>query len=153
MKNQTEFVEALGPHVVLDCYGCDPWRLASLEEVYGFLDRTPDLLGMHKVMPPYVLKFAPDPPCTAPDEDAGISGFVIIAESHISLHSWPEKRFLSVDVFSCKVFDVDGLVKEVCRSFKVESFKSHVFSRGIEFPRNIPAVVGYMNKNRLGRFG
>ena len=31
----------------------------------------------------------------------GITGFVILAESHLSIHSWPERYFLAIDIFTC----------------------------------------------------
>lgn len=135
MTDQTLTVEAYGPHLVLDGYECDPQRLADLECVYGFLDRAPDIIGMTKIMPPYVFKFAPLPP--HPPEDAGISGFVIIAESHISVHTYPERAYLSADVFSCKAFPVEKAVNFLVDHFRIGRWEHRVFDRGLEYPRDI----------------
>ena len=135
MKGQTLTVEAYGPHLVLDGYECDPKRLADLECVYDFLDRAPEVIGMTKIMPPYVFKFDPLPP--RPPEDAGISGFVIIAESHISIHTYPERAYLSADVFSCKVFPVETAVDFLVRQFGIGRWEHRVFDRGLEYPRDL----------------
>lgn len=133
MKNHA--VEAYGPHLVLDGYEADPRRLADLECIYDFLDRAPDVIGMTKIMPPYVFKFNPLPP--HPPEDAGISGFVIIAESHISVHTYPERAYLSADIFSCKVFPLETAIDFLVQHFKIGKWDYRVFDRGLEYPRDI----------------
>jgi S-adenosylmethionine decarboxylase len=48
----------------------------------------------------------------------GISGVVVIAESHLSIHTWPEYRYAAVDIFSCG----DVLQPEVAANYLVETF-------------------------------
>jgi S-adenosylmethionine decarboxylase len=48
----------------------------------------------------------------------GISGVVVIAESHLSIHTWPEYRYAAVDVFSCG----DVLQPEVAANYLAEQF-------------------------------
>lgn len=124
-----------GPHLIVDGYECDPGRLADLEHIYDFLDRAPDVIGMTKIMPPYVFKFHPLPP--HPPEDAGISGFVIIAESHISIHTYPERAFLSADFFSCKAFPVAMAIDFLVQHFGIGRWEHRVFDRGVEYPHDI----------------
>jgi S-adenosylmethionine decarboxylase len=50
----------------------------------------------------------------------GISGVVVIAESHLSIHTWPEYRYAAVDIFSCG----DVLQPEVAANYLVEAFGS-----------------------------
>jgi S-adenosylmethionine decarboxylase len=127
--------EAYGPHLILDGYDCNPVRLADLGVIYDFLDAAPAVIGMTKIMPPYVFKFAAQPPL--PPEDSGISGFVIIAESHISVHTYPEKAYLSLDVFSCTQFPVGIAVKLAVDFFEIGRWDSRVLDRGLEFPRDV----------------
>jgi S-adenosylmethionine decarboxylase len=101
--NQTQdFKESLGPHLQLDLHDCDPVLLADFELIYDFLRSMVQKLQMTEVYPPYVVKYTP----AKGYEDAGISGFVLIAESHISIHTWPEKFYASLDFFSCKDFAI-----------------------------------------------
>lgn len=77
---------AFGLHLTLDGYGGSQERLANLDLIYEFLEHCPDLIHMTKIMPPYVFKYHAKVP-----EDWGVSGFVLIAESHISIHTFPER--------------------------------------------------------------
>src|SRR5258706_2803940 len=107
-----------GPHLMLDGYGCDKKKLQDLNLIYRILDELPSRIGMTKIMPPYVFKYSGLRP-----EDWGLSGFVLIAESHISIHTFPEKNFISVDIFSCKEFDSEfaaGFLKAALGNTKDE---------------------------------
>ena len=86
-----------GLHLTLDGYECSYERLTNLDAIYEFLDTCPDMIHMTKIMPPYVFKYHGKVP-----DDWGLSGFVLIAESHISIHTFPERNYLSLDIFSCK---------------------------------------------------
>jgi S-adenosylmethionine decarboxylase len=50
----------------------------------------------------------------------GISGMVIIAESHLSIHTWPEYSYAAVDIFTCG----DLIKPEVAASFLIKEFES-----------------------------
>ncbi|GIX06871.1 MAG: adenosylmethionine decarboxylase [Candidatus Poribacteria bacterium] len=117
---------------MLDGYGCSYDALKDLTTVYNFLDRCPDRIGMTKIAPPHVIAYSGIKP-----EDWGLSGFVLIAESHISIHTFPEKRYLSLDIFSCKPFDVEDAIAEVVRTFDVHHYEHRLFDRGSEFPHSI----------------
>src|SRR5947209_19170775 len=85
---RTRAAEMFGPHLTLDLSECDLRKLSDLSHVYSMLDELPDLISMHKISPPYAFVYKPkDKP-----EEWGVSGFVIIAESHISIHTFPDKR-------------------------------------------------------------
>ena len=120
-----------GPHLVLDGYEADVKRLSSLQFVYGFLDKLPEVIGMHKISPPYVFHYDGG----GKSEDAGITGFVIIAESHISVHTYPHKKFLTADVYSCKEFDTERAAQIIVDTFALGSFNKRIIRRGKEFPQ------------------
>lgn len=120
-----------GPHLMMDCSKCDFDKLSSVDLVSQVLDEMPDAVGMTKIMPPYVFKYRGEVP-----EDWGVSGVVLIAESHISIHTFPEKGFMSIDIFSCKDFDVDKAVQFLVEKFNVGHYEKTVLQRGREFPRS-----------------
>ena len=136
-------VSCFGQHLTLDGYGCSYKRLTNLDLIYEFLETCPDLIQMTKIMPPYVFKYNGKVP-----EDWGISGFVLIAESHISLHTFPEREYLSLDIFSCKEFDYDQAVKYVTKFFKIPRYEKNLLDRGLEFPREIKAVENILRRER-----
>ena len=121
-----------GMHLMLDGYGCDRERLENLSLIYNFLSDYPAKIKMTKIMPPYVFRYD----ATSP-EDWGISGFVLIAESHISIHTFPEKNYLSLDIFSCKEFDSTHSISYVNKLFGVQKSEIKLLDRGLEFPQDI----------------
>jgi S-adenosylmethionine decarboxylase len=99
---------------------------------------------MTKIMPPYVFRYNGSVP-----EDWGISGFVLIAESHISIHTFPDKQYLSLDMFSCKPFDTQMAVDFVKRHFKIQKCEIKVLDRGQEFPNTIQESAQVVRMDRM----
>jgi S-adenosylmethionine decarboxylase len=87
---------------------------------------------MTKIMPPYVFTYH-----GAVEDDWGVSGIVLIAESHISIHTFPDKGFVTLDIFSCRDFDIDAAIEYFSSVFHPESYDKQVLMRGREFPRSI----------------
>ncbi|UCG14924.1 MAG: adenosylmethionine decarboxylase [Deltaproteobacteria bacterium] len=119
-------------HLMVDGYDCDRHRLEDLSLIYSFLSDYPAKLEMTKIMPPYVFRYDAKNP-----DDWGVSGFVLIAESHISIHTFPEKNYLSLDIFSCKDFDANSAISHVNELFAVQRHEVKLLDRGLEFPKNI----------------
>ncbi len=132
-----------GLHLTLDGYGCSEEKLANLETIYQFLDHCPDMIQMTKIMPPYVFKYHGKVP-----EDWGVSGFVLIAESHISIHTFPDRAYLSLDIFSCKDFDYDQAVAYVSELFGISRHEINLLDRGLEFPREVRTVERLLRQER-----
>jgi S-adenosylmethionine decarboxylase len=136
-------MEGFGPHLMLDGYGCDRAKLEDLDLIYKLLDEFPAKIGMTKIMPPYVFKYIGVKP-----EDWGLSGFVLIAESHISIHTFPEKSFVSVDIFSCKHFDIQLSTQYLMKAFGMQKVESNVLDRGTEFPKEIDGAAKIVRADR-----
>lgn len=133
-----------GPHLILEAYGCPKNLLADLGLVSQTLDAYPEQLDMTKIMPPYVFRYQG----TVPD-DWGVSGIVLIAESHISIHTFPDKEFVTLDIFSCREFDVDAAVEYFSSIFKPESVDKQLLMRGREFPRSIGKAGNIIESERI----
>ena len=87
----------LGPHLTMDLYGCDAHALSSKELIYVMLDELPGLLKMRKITKPQILPYGGT---KGTFDRGGISAFVIIATSHISIHTFVRQRYASIDIFS-----------------------------------------------------
>ena len=133
-----------GVHLMLDGYGCDRSTLEDMSFIYNFLDEYPDKMDMTKIMPPYVFRYNGSIP-----EDWGVSGFVLIAESHISIHTFPDKQYLSLDMFSCKPFDTEQALETIKKYFKVQKYEIRVLDRGQEFPNTIPESAQVVKMDRM----
>lgn len=120
-----------GLHVTIDASGCNKRKLASVTLVYDILDKLPDMIGMTKMTLPYVVKWL--------DKFAhgteGISGFVMIAESHISIHTFPQDSLLTADVYSCKPFDTEKAIKQFREVFSAQKVKKNILNRDITLVR------------------
>jgi len=80
----------LGSQVVLDLYECETRHLDDIAWVKKTLVNAARVAGA-TIVDTVFHKFAP----------WGISGVVVIAESHLAIHIWPEKRYAAIDVFTC----------------------------------------------------
>jgi S-adenosylmethionine decarboxylase len=121
-----------GPHLMLDLGNCDPRILDDLDACFTLLSELPDKIGMTRITQPYVFRYK----CPIPEEE-GITGVTVIAESHISLHTYPRKGFVFVDLFSCKPFDVERAKDYIVQFFRSKSPAVHVQQRGAAFPTAI----------------
>ena len=50
--------------------------------------------------------------------DGGVSGVVVLAESHISIHTWPERDFAAIDIFMCGACDPNDSVETIRAAFR-----------------------------------
>ena len=115
-------------HLVIDGYGGDAAKMWDMEMVREFLIDYPERLSMTRITEPKVLEY------NGPvEEDAGVSGFVIIAESHISIHTFPLRNYVNVDIFSCKEFDCDRALADVKTLFGLADAKTWLLNRGLEW--------------------
>ena len=115
-------------HLAIDGYGASPEKLKDTDVVYRFLDEYPDTIGMDKIIPPQVYTYHGKTP-----EDWGVSGFVIIAESHISVHTFPDRRYVNIDIFSCKDFDASSSLEGVKDAFGLSEVRVWTLDRGIDY--------------------
>ena len=84
-------MRALGRHLLVEYHGCDPEILDLVDRLREELVTAVQLAGATVVANVVVHHFSPH----------GVTGVVVIAESHFSIHTWPEHRFAAVDLFTC----------------------------------------------------
>jgi len=123
-------MEEFGPHITLDLKGCPKETLSNYNLHFDYLKNLPELIHMTPITQPYVFPYSGLVP-----EDKGITGIVIIAESHISVHSFEEKGYCFIDIFSCKDMDVERAIEITLDMFKPESYELNIVKRGKDFPR------------------
>ncbi|MBI4620462.1 MAG: adenosylmethionine decarboxylase [Desulfobacterales bacterium] len=141
-------MDYFGQHLILDGYGGNSKKMENIELIYNFLDTYPEKMEMTKIMPPYVFKYLGKKP-----EDWGLSGVVLIAESHISIHTFPLKQYLSLDIFSCKTFDSDNAIHLIKDMFCLTKTEVKLLNRGLEFPRDIRLATDIVYEERLNMVG
>jgi S-adenosylmethionine decarboxylase len=123
-------------HLTVDGFRANPEKLASEALVKQLLDRLPDAIGMTKISVPHVQRYVGERP-----EDWGVSGFVLIAESHIALHTFPDHGYVWADIFSCKGFDAHLAIRELCAEFEVQDVRRRSLERGLEYPHILSEAI------------
>src|ERR671937_478962 len=128
-------LNALGRHLLLELFDCDLDAINNVEAVKGALIEAAKR-AQATIVDVVFHEFNP----------FGVSGVVVIAESHLSIHTWPEYRYAAVDIFSCG----DVLQPEVAANYRVEQFGAERTSiveveRGTFLNSRVPIV----NKSSL----
>ena len=113
---------SIGHHYIVEASGCDPKIISSVEKVQHILVKAAEVAGT-KVWSISVNRFPPK----------GVSGVIVISESHISTHTWPEYGYGALDFYTCG----DDTDPEKAVLYAVEAFgatTSHIteITRGIE---------------------
>src|SRR5579871_4296551 len=111
-------------HLMLELYQCDRKILVDEPLIRRVLDEYPALVGMEKVSPVHLYDIETSNPL-----DAGLSGFVVIAQSHISLHAWPEYGEVDIDICSCKEFSQEDAINYAREVFKTDDVEAHFVVR------------------------
>ena len=120
-----------GPHLIIDLKKCNKEKLADKELIRDLLSSLPGSIGMTRISEPQVFYYKGEIP-----EDHGITGTVVLAESHCSIHTFQDKGYCFIDVFSCKSFDTDKALQNVKNVFEAKECDYQVIVRGKGFPKN-----------------
>ncbi len=112
-------------HLMLELYGCHGHILSDEALVHRVLDEYPARVNMEKVSPVHLYQIETSNPL-----DAGLSGFVVIAQSHISLHAWPEYGEVDIDICSCKGFSQEDAIAFAKQMFQTDDVEAHFVVRG-----------------------
>lgn len=118
-----------GTHLMLEFYDCEG-KLEDEKFIYSILEELPEIIGMRKISKPYILRVPSNPETF---DKGGISAFIIIAESHISIHTFIKQKYATIDVFSCKDFDVKKAENYLVEKFKPKKIEKNMLLRGKDF--------------------
>jgi S-adenosylmethionine decarboxylase len=116
---------------MIDGYGGSYEKLNDKSFVLSCLQELPERLGMRKLADPEVY-FAEG---NDKKDPGGWSGFVVIMESHISVHTFPGRGFVSVDVYTCQNnIDKDKIVDYFSDKFDLSDTEVNFVIRGKNYP-------------------
>jgi S-adenosylmethionine decarboxylase len=127
-------------HLMLELYNIEREILSSEPLMRRVLDEYPAHIGMEKVSPVHLYDIETSNPL-----DAGLSGFVIIAQSHISLHAWPEYGEVDIDICSCKEFSQEDAIAFAKEIFLTDDVEAHFVvraTRSVREERNNKVTSG-----------
>ncbi|KPJ60466.1 MAG: S-adenosylmethionine decarboxylase [Latescibacteria bacterium DG_63] len=112
----------IGHHYVVEGSGCDPSIIGSVEKVQQILARAAEIantkiwsISFHR-FPPY-----------------GVSGVVVISESHLSVHTWPEAHYVALDIYTCgRDAKPEDAVDYAMKEFGATEMHTTEITRGLE---------------------
>ncbi len=88
--NETFVTETCGTHCILEMYDCPGELLNDRDHVVKSICKA-SRHGLATLLKHVSYKFHPQ----------GVTALCLLAESHISIHTWPEKGYAAVDIFTC----------------------------------------------------
>lgn len=113
--------QALGRHILCEAYGCDPEVLNDRKVVEQIMVDAALKTGA-EVREVAFHKFSPQ----------GVSGVVVISESHLAIHTWPELGYAAIDVFTCgETVDPWVACDHLTKSFRAQDVKAEEHTRGL----------------------
>ena len=83
-------MKALGRHILTEFYGCNSQVLSDVDMIRQYMEEATRITGATIVQSIFHL-FSPH----------GVSGVIIISESHLAIHTWPEYGYAAIDLFTC----------------------------------------------------
>lgn len=153
-----------GRHLILDCTLTEDSIpiVSSTEKMAEYLEKVTEITGMTLVIPPISMKFPfsgetnrliqrlEEEGTTSPlieefkehirhrdNNQGGVSAITVWLESHASLHSWPLDKYISIDLFSCKVFEYEDILNYTMDFMKLKTANIIVVDRNMDSPAQL----------------
>jgi S-adenosylmethionine decarboxylase len=113
-------VNALGRHLLVELHGCEPDILDDIGTIRDVMLRAASHMCV-TVLGVMAHKFEPQ----------GVTAIVMIAESHLSIHTWPEHSYAAVDVFTCNGRIPEQVVSCFVATLRASQVNAIEIQRGI----------------------
>lgn len=123
MKKRT----VLGKHILLELYDCPSNNMNDIEGLEKQLCQAAELMGATLVDSRFH-QFSP----------YGVSGVVVIQESHLTIHTWPEFGYAAIDIFTCGDIDMEAGIKYLESALEADRIERRLIERGINLPAAKP---------------
>lgn len=113
--------KVLGIHYILDFYECNNKYLTSVSKINNIMKMASNI-GKFNIVKSCFHQFKP----------YGVSGVMVLKESHFTIHTWPEYQYAAIDIFLCDINNSIGKVVEYLSNvFETDNYKITKIERGI----------------------
>lgn len=129
-----ETLPAYGLQFCIDGYDALSSRCDNESVILSLLKTLPVQIGMRPLGEPQVVR-------VTETGIAGLSGFTFIMESHISIHTYAEWGFVTVDIYSCKPFITSDALHIIRETFGMRDVETYELVRGKRFGQKERAVI------------
>lgn len=110
----------LGTHYLAEFFNCDRSKIDDMAFIERVMIEATELSG-GRMIKPFFHQFSPQ----------GISGVIVIAESHFAIHTWPEHGYAAVDLFSCSDFDFKTAMRHIGKNIDARFHSVALVRRGV----------------------
>jgi len=120
MRSKGTGMDYLGKHFLAEFHNCSCEILNDENKIADIMTRAVEISNA-TIIRPFFHKFSPH----------GVSGIIVIAESHLAIHTWPEFRFAAVDLFSCGDFNFEQALEFIRDELNSGKYSVISIKRGI----------------------
>jgi len=125
-----------GKHIIIECKGQHAFlNENALEEILSSAAR----VSGATVLSSHFHRFGPQ---------MGVTGVLVLAESHITVHTWPEHGYAAFDVFMCGSCDAEKAAEVIVSAASAETIETNVLNRGIPNSRSDSSVLAFSDAKR-----
>lgn len=110
---------SFGRHFLVELIGCPADKISLVEQVKPVLLEAAQV-SQATVVEHYFKQYEPH----------GVTGVILIAESHFSVHTWPEDQFVAFDILTCGEMLPEKAVEYVRQAFAARDMKQQIVERG-----------------------
>ncbi len=112
--------KSLGYQTTIDFYDCNATIINSVSSIKNILEKAANIMQL-SIVNTTIHEFSP----------IGISGVIVIKESHIAIHTWPEHKYVALDFFTCnKSFDLEEGILWIQEQFNSKRIEKNSSQRG-----------------------
>ncbi len=112
--------DILGVHYILDFYDCNDEYLISISKIKDVMTKA-GKIGNFNVVKSCFHQFKP----------YGVSGVLVLKESHFTIHTWPEHQYAAIDIFLCDIsINIEKVVEYLCNTFSTTNYTIKKINRG-----------------------
>lgn len=116
---------SIGIHIIADLKGVEARKISNVEEVKKIMEGAVKAGDLTKIRSHYH-QFTPE----------GVSGIILIAESHLSFHTWPEYGLVTLDIFTCGPTEkAETAFEYIVDKVAPQTVEYKEIERGLDYPR------------------
>lgn len=113
------FKKEYGRHYLVELIGCDPQAIKYVDQVKEvFLEAA--RASQATIVEHYFKQYEPH----------GVTGIILISESHFSIHTWPEDGFAAFDILTCGQMQPENAIEVIANGFRARRVQKQIIPRG-----------------------
>src|SRR3989338_4521128 len=112
----------LGRHILIDFFGVDSKKLQDRNRLMSVLRNALKICGFAIIKEAGSHKFK--------GGGEGVTGFILLAQSHAAFHSYPEYGYIALDIYSCGSHDPEPIIKSIQKHLRPKKTRSIFYKRG-----------------------